>query len=108
LRTSSGQICSAPKTEESGSNLSLSEKAITLLNFAVEDPRGEFLYVETMGKTTIQTNDQDLTLNSDARELAAWREVPSELVNLGLASEYAPGVFRLTKNGFSVGDELPR
>lgn len=88
--------------------MSISQEASTLLRLAVEDPGGIFLYQETMGKTTIQTNDQDLTLNSTARELASWREVPGELVRLGLASETGPGVFRLTKSGFAYGDALAK
>lgn len=88
--------------------MTLSHEAAILLGLAVEDPGGIFLYHETMGKTTIQTNDQDLTLNSSARELANWREVPGELVRLGFASETGLGVFRLTKSGYTYGDVLAK
>lgn len=79
-----------------------------LLAYASTDPHGQIMHIRSFGGSLITTAGYEFMMEDSARETAKWEGALKELEDYGLiqATSYKREIFKLTKNGFSVADEI--
>jgi hypothetical protein len=98
----------ANATQSDGSLASrLSEDAKALLVAAKQD-EGRIMYVQYMGGSDMQAGHKNFIVPYSDREEARWRAALDELHGHGLVEDvgYKGEIFRLTKLGYEVADEI--
>lgn len=88
----------------------LSDEAKQLLREAAADRNGTVLVVETMGGTSVETNERNFVDRGNARSEARWRGVVRELVARSFLEQRDLNgeVFSITDEGYRVADLLQR
>ena len=106
------RVSAIPSTSEQPSanddTANLSEDAKELLLEAAKDTDGAIFFVETFGRSGIETNSRDFGEYRNPRSQARWKKALDEL--LGLALVEARGdegnVFEVSNDGYQVADRI--
>jgi len=101
------RVSSAVHQEESWA-LTLNDDAKTLL-VAAKESEGRIMYIQYMGGSAIQAGNKNFIQPADSdREEARWKAALDELRGHNLVEDvgYKGEVFRLTKLGYEVADEI--
>lgn len=88
------------------SEYGLSSEAQELLGEACQDTGGNILYNEATGGARIYTHGRNSLDPYSARAWAKWKGAIEELERAGLVSHEANGVYRLTREGYTIGDAI--
>lgn len=88
--------------------LSLDERSANLLIAASQDNDGSITKMAYMGGDMIMSNGQSFNQNNSPRDRAFWSSVLSRFIDQGLLEPVGSKgqIFRLTKFGFEVADQL--
>ena len=86
----------------------LSEDAKELLLEAAKDTHGTIFFVETFGRSGIETNSREFGEYRNPRSQARWKKALDELLGLGLVeTRGAEGnVFEVSGDGYEVVDKI--
>lgn len=88
------------------SEYGLSDEAKELLRESCQDSGGCILYNDALGGARIYTNGRNFLDPYTPRARALWLGAIRELIDAGFVEEQGDGVFRLTREGYKVGDGL--
>jgi hypothetical protein len=87
---------------------SLSSEAQTLLREAVQDAKGTLFRVRSLEGLVIRSNGQQFVEKNNPRASAIWESAVEELEAARLIADkgYQRELFRVTTQGYQVGDRL--
>jgi hypothetical protein len=88
------------------SDYGLSEEARELLCEACQDSGGNILYNEATGGARLYTHGRNFLDPYSAPAWATWKGAVEELERAGLVAHQGNGVYRLTREGYKIGDNV--
>jgi hypothetical protein len=85
---------------------SIGDKALLLLKEASQDASALIFATSTDDGYSIDTNGKSLTLNENVEGIIKWKEVLSELANLGFINPRTQDSYELTTKGFEYSKQI--
>lgn len=87
----------------------LSKEAAFLLKECVADPAGQVLHIAHLGGYVLQVRGKNLIEDNNERSRAIWTSSLEELEDSGLLAPVGSkrNIFRVTRKGYEVADQLP-
>jgi hypothetical protein len=87
-------------------SMTLSKDAQELLLESSRDRSGYIMWIQTLNRFDIQTNDKGFVEAGNPRSEAKWKKAVQELERDGLAERLSESVLQITSDGYAMADNL--